>query len=286
MRYLLCSVILLLLCTSRLTGQREFNHYIQLTYANDYFTATDYYFTQGIRLEYATRRHTFFVAQEGYTPTSIRAANILIGDRPYAGSLYVGASKVGVWRGKFIHRSEVKVGVIGPWSLAAAEQKWIHRQTGNVEPMGWDFQIANDLLLNYRLKIDKTIYDGRFAHLTVGGEARIGTYRTRLGGQMEVELGILRNRDREPTRFGLGAYFAPDAYLPIYDATLQGGLINRSSPYVIPARDIQRLVGRVTGGIRIRLGYTIIDFSHTYLTREFSTGRPHAYGTATVRVGW
>ncbi|MGB3546586.1 MAG: lipid A deacylase LpxR family protein [Saprospiraceae bacterium] len=286
MRFFLFLLPIFLLSFARLSGQETGNHYVQLTYANDYFTATDYYFTQGIRLEYGMGRHTFFVGQEGYTPTSIRADRILVGDRPYAGSLYLGARRTGVWGVNLEYRSEILAGVIGPWSLAAAEQKWIHRQTGNVEPMGWDFQIANDVLLNYQFNVDKTFYSGRFLRIAAGGEGRIGTYRTRLGARTDIELGLLKNGAGKATRFGAAFYLTPDAYIPLYDATLQGGLFNRSSPYTIPVGDVERVVGRLTGGIRIKLGRSRIDFSHTYLTREFSTGRPHAYGTATIRVGW
>ncbi len=150
--------------------------YFQMTYQNDYFTATDYYFTQGIRLECgaplfrktplvnvllafeedSTALHRIFVAQDGYTPTSIRADQILYGDRPYAAALYVGQKVISIHTMRQLKlSSEVQIGVIGPWAFAKEEQEYIHRQTGNVEPMGWQYQIKNDLLLNYNVQLDK-----------------------------------------------------------------------------------------------------------------------------------
>ena len=76
--------------------------YIRLHYENDFFTATDYYYSQGINLEFV---HPWFndsfltkmliagkdrvqkgiaLEHNGFTPTSTESDSILYGDRPYA----------------------------------------------------------------------------------------------------------------------------------------------------------------------------------------------------------
>ncbi len=279
--------LVLLLASVTLTAQERAPTYVQLTYANDYFTATDYYYTQGIRLEYGRGLHVYGIGQEGYTPTSIRADQILYGDRPYAGALYLiygtraAAARGSSGRNRLQWASEILAGVMGPASLAAAEQKWIHRQTGNIPPMGWEYQIANDLLLDYRLLATRTFLSSRWLEWSVSGEGRLGTYRSRIGLQSDLHLGWLPDRR---SRSGISLHLRPAARMVGYDATLQGGVFNRSSPYTLRAKAVARLVGEVQAGVEVKLGGFLIDFSHTYLTREFRPGRGHAWGTVRLRT--
>ncbi len=273
----------LFLWFASMAGQAAIPRHVQLTYANDYFTATDYYYTQGIRLEYGHGRRVYGIGQEGYTPTSIRADQVLYGDRPYAGALYL--SYGGEWaaaRG-VQWASQILAGVLGPASLAAAEQKWIHQQTGNVMPRGWHHQIANDLLLDYALTATRPLVAGRWVSWTATALGRLGTYRSRLGLATDLHLGWLPDRRG---RGGLALYLRPAARLVGYDATLQGGVLNRTSPYVLKTNDISRIVGELQAGVEVPLGGVLLDFSHTYLSREFREGRAHAWGTVRLRVSY
>lgn len=291
-------------------AQASSRGYFQMTYQNDYFTATDYYFTQGIRLECgaplfrksplanllltfeedSTALHRIFVAQDGYTPTSIRADQILYGDRPYAAALYLGQKVISLDSNRQLKlSSEIQMGVIGPWAFAKEEQEYIHRQTGNVEPMGWQYQIKNDLLLNYNLQLDKQLYHSTLLAVSGGGSVKLGTYRTRVGIQGQIKLGWVDHEfstrpEARKIRFFL---FAKGQLNAIgYDATLQGGLFNRKSVYTIPASDLKRLVADYEIGAQLNLGTWRLVFSHTHITPEFREGRPHAWGTARVRIGF
>ncbi|THH41424.1 lipid A deacylase LpxR family protein [Neolewinella litorea] len=283
------AILLLLSYGSSLSAQKEQAHFFRLTYANDYFTATDYYFTQGIRLEYGSGRHVFGMGQEGYTPTSIRADQILRDDRPYAGALYfIYGNQRAAARGFHTERkrqyySEVLAGVIGPPSLAAAEQKWIHRRTGNVAPMGWEYQIATDVLLDYQLMASYKILSYRWLQVYSEVKGRVGTYRTRLGLASEIRFGLLPTGAR---RSGIVLHLRPAARLVGYDASLQGGLFNRQSPHTLSASDVSRIVGQATAGIEVKLGGVQLEFSHTYLTQEFRQGRGHAWGTVVLQYDW
>ncbi|MBB4080641.1 hypothetical protein GGR28_003276 [Lewinella aquimaris] len=274
-----------------LLTQEADSHFVRLTYANDYFTATDYYFTQGIRLEYGRRHRRFFVAQEGYTPTSIRADQILVGDRPYAGALFIGYGMADRAAGRGCNACdeaqyswEISLGVIGPASLAAAEQKWIHRQTGNVEPRGWKYQIENDLLLNAKLQLAQPLVTAR--HFSVRGVAatEVGTYRIHTEFSLPTEVGWLPTAARKG---GTWLYFRPAFRLVGYDATLQGGIFNGGrSPYTLVGSQLSRMVGTVTGGVHFGVAGISVDFSHTYLSKEFQSGRSHAWGTVVLGYSW
>ena len=83
--------------------------YFRLNYENDFFSATDIYYTQGIHIELVTPwlrrfplcrllvhprnfsyvRYGIGFEHEGYTPTSYSNPSILYGDRPYAACLFM-----------------------------------------------------------------------------------------------------------------------------------------------------------------------------------------------------
>ena len=312
MHYRLIILILLISGYRVLNGQnpRSLSGYFQLTYQNDYFTATDYYYTQGIRLEVESpglrfsplsrllprfgntidQHHRFFLAQDAYTPTSIRADTILLGDRPYAGALYVGQQLVsGPKDQRWQMTAEIKIGVIGPWALAGEEQRYIHHKTGNVEPMGWQYQIANDFLLNYELQLDRAIYRSRWLEVSGGVHTRLGTYRNRLGIHAQTVFGWHEGvfSTANPGQKSKLFLFARGHFSLIgYDASLQGGLFNQSSVYVIPASELQRLLASGELGIQARLGKLKITFSHTYISPEFRNGLSHAWGKVQIQIGF
>src|SRR5450631_2126937 len=79
------------------------DQYVRFHYENDYFTNTDYYYTQGMNFEIVNPAYRKFplskllvasktgntqygisIEHNGYTPTSIRHSEILYGDRPFA----------------------------------------------------------------------------------------------------------------------------------------------------------------------------------------------------------
>ena len=284
---------MLLIGTACLLAQRDSSsRFVRLTYANDYFRATDYYFTQGIQLTYGRGLQHFFVRQEGYTPTSIRVATVQRGDRPYAGTLVVGYGVGERGRGRrcpalgtATYSFALTAGIIGPASLAEAEQKWIHRQTGNVEPRGWGNQIQHAPIVNGQLTVYRPFI--RKSWLTVGGRAQLmaGTYRTRASLGADLSLG----RPDHPASnraTSAGLFLRPTLRLVGYDASLQGSPIADRSPYTLGAGDIQRFVGSVQGGIGVNLWRLSLRFSHTYLSPEFAGGRRHAWGTVEVEYGW
>jgi hypothetical protein len=62
------------------------------------------------------------------------------------------------------------------------------------------------------------------------------------------------------------------------DATLQGGLLNTGSAYAIPGSSINRTVLAMPLGIAAAWHRMRFELSNTFITREFVTGKPHAWG--------
>jgi lipid A 3-O-deacylase len=275
--------------------------YWRLAYDNDFFTATDRYFTQGISLEVASPRLSGFpamrllrnprgsvvrygvaYADDGYTSSDLKASQILRGDHPYAGTKQLRAFTLAL---DTLRRqrvtSSLTLGIIGPGAAGKEIQTFIHRRTGNTIPQGWHNQIRNDLILNYETGLERELYRRAGGLLVTGaGTARVGTYNTAL----TLGTTLLAGRVGSPfsaeaaSRRAFYLYAKPQLNAVAYDATLQGGLFNRSSPYTIATRDLSRLVYRQQVGLVYRSGRRYIEYYQTLATPEFRGGRAHRSG--------
>lgn len=285
-------------------------HFFQLVYENDYFTSSDRYYTQGLRLEYgrscdrpfllsrllprlgadAAPLRSFFLAQDGYTPTNLGSDTVLRQDRPYAGLLYVGQTLISVDDDRRRRvQGEWLLGLIGPWALAGEEQRYIHRQTGNIIPRGWPYQIGNDLLINYQVQYDQLLIAWPWATLSGGGHAALGSYRTRAGLQSEIRLGLRPGAwQPHPGRRGAALYLYGQLYLRAigYDASLQGGLFRRDNIHTVSAGDMRRGLATREVGVALRSGPLHLQFSRVHIGAEFRGGRPHAWGSCRLWLGF
>jgi hypothetical protein len=72
--------------------------------------------------------------------------------------------------------------------------------------------------------------------------------------------------------FSLYLYEQPMVNVIGYDATLQGGLINRSSPYTINTGSLNRLVFHNRIGLVVNIRRVNVEYWQSFMTREFKTG--------------
>ena len=152
--------------------------YFRFNYDNDFFSATDRYYTQGIYLELimpfirksplskvlipinknVVNYYGINFEQDGFTPRSIRHDSIYFGERPYASVFFVSHFLISVDRAKKQRLStSLDLGIIGPEAKGEEEQKGIHRALKNIQPLGWEYQIASDYVLNYNMKFEKGV---------------------------------------------------------------------------------------------------------------------------------
>ena len=137
------------------------------------------------------------------------------------------------------------MGVVG----AAASGKWmqvtIHRALRNIEPYGWDNQIHNDVILNYEVEDERQLFATKGFLLSTYADLRGGTLSDKAGLGVTAMLGKFSSPFQSSfsvkSRFRLYFYDQPMLNAIGYDATLQGGVFNRTSPYVISAGDMQRI---------------------------------------------
>lgn len=292
--------------------QMSQDSYVRLHYDNDYFTATDYYYTQGYNFEVvnpALRKNPltkllikargnqvkYGLAFEhfGFTPTTIQSDVILVGDRPFAGCILLKTFSISTDTLRRIRVSSVlSTGMVGPVAFAGDMQAAIHRLINGVEPHGWQYQIRNDVILNYNLNFEKQLYAYRHAlSISANAQAQVGTFADRLqtgfvvmAGRFDSPFGTTPSNRRLPLQ--LYVYAQPLVSVVGYDATLQGGLFNRSSPYVIPADQLARTTFQANIGAVFRYKNLYLEYYQSLLTREFETGMPHRWGGVKIGVSF
>jgi lipid A 3-O-deacylase len=296
---------------SNTTVYRNINSpkYFRLHYENDYFSTSDLYYTQGINLEYVNPAiGNFFTSklllrstegemkfgmsleQEGYTPTTISHPEILKGDRPFAAALFFktfSAANDAVRKERI--SSSLSIGWIGSATGGEEIQIALHRLIHYILPKGWDNQIANDVVLNYELEYQRGIFsaDNYFSLIGRAG-ARAGTFNTKAWSGTIFMAGYFDepfvNFLSQTKKFQVYLYAEPVLNVVGHDATLQGGLFNRSSPYTIASAEINRVVFQGNTGIVFRINTVQLEYFQTYLSKEFKTGEDHVWGG--IRVGW
>jgi len=147
--------------------------FVSLQYENDLFARSgDRYYTSGLQLTMLKQEEPpkwlakvsdwppfyqqgngqnlvqYTVGQKMYTPVDIEATELQVGDRPYAGYLYFGASVMSqISHGEHFDQGnqfEITLGVVGPSALAEQAQTFVHEIIDSPIPNGWDNQLSNE----------------------------------------------------------------------------------------------------------------------------------------------
>lgn len=278
-----------------------------IQYENDLLTAsfetpTDYYYTGGTFVEFNLpclsknpvskillklpngHNESFGISLNnlGFTATSIESDSILYGDRPFSGTLYLGLDRVSCNSEKQLRlTSRLDLGVIGPAALSYETQKFIHAHTNNLEPRGWQFQIVNDVYANYSLKLEKGLFAKKYVELLSFAFANAGTVYTNAGAGLKIRAGEMDSYFTAPgysDRLQMWMYASAHGKVVGRDATLQGGLFNTGSVYLIGPSDIERAMVSASVGVVLAYRRLRVEYSNTFISQEFKTGRKHAWG--------
>jgi len=288
------------------------NRYIGMNFDNDIFNNTDYYYTNGIRIDYVApifassplsismlpyRKHSMnyhgmTIVQNMYTPTNPDITHVLDGDCPFSAYLYLGHFKNTLSSDrKYRQYSELDIGLIGPGSLGGLVQEQIH----DIEPVGWQNQVENDIVLNYTATVEKGLYNPGAFDLNIFATGQIGTLYDNAGGGLRIRAGRLNpyfemprlataqsTEGKDAYQWQYGIFASAKAKVVLYNATLQGGMFNKTSNYTIPAEDIERFLLQASAGIYVaykQLGITLEQF---YLSPEFKNAHHFNWGHINV----
>jgi hypothetical protein len=290
------------------------DRYYRHNYDNDFFTATDRYYTQGVYLEFifpafrklllsktliplsrhALNYYGVSLSRIGYTPTSIRHFGEPVpGERPYCAVLYLSHSLVSMDPARRLRLStRINTGFIGPNLLGEDEQIAIHTALGNILPIGWEYQVENDYVLNYEAGIEKGIFDSKCFTVTGLAEARAGTLSDDVSAGSMIRVGYMQpyfsnlgiTRSKAARKFQCYLFFRGKIRAVAYNATMQGGVINHNSTYVVPASDVERLLGTASYGMVISCRKLALEYSLASITKEYKNGKNHAWGRVGVYV--
>jgi lipid A 3-O-deacylase len=307
MRYFIClhfflfAVLLNAQDTVPSADSAKTNDILRIYYQNDFYTHTDYYFTQGEQVEYIHPVFDRFFLKNillgqantsfsqtgiayyggGYTPKHLDSTNIQAHDRPFAAYLYFGyfLETVSAKKDLFI-RSEISLGSIGPSALGKPTQIFIHDQLGMPTPMGWDNQVSNDLVAQYSINADKLLFSIlKVPALWLQGKMDIGTMRDNLTIGMKLDAEPLQNVFGKAKRKFFFAPFAGVYATTVgYDAMMQGGMFNHDSPHVFAPEQVEKLVTKGNAGIKLRYKKMQLNFCLEFISPEFKGGSPHSWG--------
>lgn len=281
-----------------------------ITFDNDIFAETDYYYTNGfsVGLVHPAFRNNFIgkmlpslgeksqnfagirIHQFMFTPQNPEAVAIVPNDRPFAGVLlgeYFKLSQL-PQKGLTIH-SSIRLGVIGKASLAQALQTAMH----NLEPKGWEYQIANDLLINFDLGVEKILFRTKLAEFSGLIEAGAGTYQTYGGAALQFRFGIfngltnsylpgLENEFQKKSGSSLYFFFSPAWTYIVHNASLNGGLFNKTSPHVFNRSELNSELFRFSAGFSWHYRKVGVGFRWTHIKPEFKSGNSHNWGSLSL----
>ena len=90
----------------------------------------------------------------------------MFGERPYAGTFYISHLLSSLSKkNKLLLQTQLDFGVIGNCARCEEEQKAIHKALDNIAPLSWEYQLANDLIINYRAKLEKGFVSRKYLEL-------------------------------------------------------------------------------------------------------------------------
>jgi lipid A 3-O-deacylase len=285
---------------------------LRINFDNDILDNTDRFYTNGLRFDivspalgqnpvcrvlvpYRGKGMNYYglsVVQNLYTPSSTKLNGIQYGDRPYAAYLYLSFFKItNDLSKKYRQTSELAIGVVGPWSFGDFIQKKFHSVViDNTEPDGWTYQVHNDLVLNYNVAIEKGIYQAGKTDLQVTGTGQLGTLYTNLGAGLQFRAGLLNpyfanlglakkrvNTEQKLRKIQFFAFLKSSGKLIGYDATLQGGMLDTSSPYTVPGSSIERVVLNSSLGLTFVWNGIRIEAEQFLLSPEMKHGWWHKW---------
>lgn len=285
------------------------NKSISLEFDNDTYYYTDYYYTNGIEFELVLPVFNkspflpFFpkvtnhqktlsglsLSQKFYTPKNIRDTLIQFNDRPFAATLELNHFMLSLNTETGLNFSgRIRLGIIGPAAGGEAFQTKIHEWNKSPIPNGWDYQIANDIIINYDFFVNYPfIYKPTYKFGIIGG-ARVGTLNNDFGCGLNFSFGkdrftkkLLTDEAIKSKKRKVRFFLNMDSYLKLvlFNATLQGGLFSQNQEYVVKQEEISPLVFSANFEIGVLWQGVSLNIEHNFLTKEFDSGDTHNYAS-------
>ena len=275
------------------------------SFDNDIFNNTDYYYTNGVNIELINPLaessplsqvllgiknnnldlYGFSIMQNIYTPTNPDIEEISVGDRPFSAFLTIGQFRESYnLSSRLSIKSSLNFGVIGPASMGGLVQSSIH----NIEPIGWNNQIKNNVVIDYSFHLEKGILSTPHFEFNVTAGGNIGTifnninggFYTRIGNFTPVVKGnfLNSNYNLDNNKLQFWFFLSGKTNIVFYDATLQGGLFSNTNSYTINSKDINRSVINLSIGVAAYYKNIGMEIQNFYLSPEFKNAYDFRWG--------
>ncbi len=263
-----------------------------------------------------TRANNFaaFAGMEMYTPIDIKASNIQVNDRPYAGLMYAGIKCISNdFNTARRLTTAYYLGVLGESAKQKQVQKGIHDRLNYTDPKGWDNQIRNDLALNIKIDFEQLIAAPTsrleligLSEINLGSVSNFGGLGTlfrigRLTDYFYNESGITNGRRTRRCRqcsdrtnyfsnnlsrnFQLYVFFKTSFRVVMDNSLLEGGWFSHdSSPHTITSDKVKRFYGNAEAGATINYKGFALTFSQLFRTPEFDDAFTTRWGSITLTV--
>ncbi len=158
--------------------------------ANDfYISKKDRYYTNGNQFYYrhalkqqgidSTLEKKIFELESGqkiYNPFFAKAPDITTHDRPFTAYLYLGSSFNWFYKNEKMVKISAQVGTIGPNALGKEIQTSYHQLLGLFTPLGWEYQLKNEIGLNLSADYNRLLYrsPSKYLDITALSSALLG----------------------------------------------------------------------------------------------------------------
>ena len=274
------------------------------------FYGQDRYYTNGlfINFRHATDQqqlsnnlekvtYEISAGQKMYNSISGYRPKIETQDRPFAAYLYAGANVNLFYKKESILKFGLEGGTIGPDALGEDAQKLLHKIVGFYEIKGWEYQIKNDLALNFNTQFTKLLVrsEDNKVDFSLESYANIGTTFSGAGTGILFRAGNINqlfnssytnslisnnSKTEKLVKNEFFFYAKPQLNYIAYDATIQGGMFNNDSPVTYKAEPlvfVQQL------GFNYSTPRFTFDFGLYFKSKEVkSTAKAHQYGTISM----
>ncbi len=304
---------ILLLCSAFAWAQKPAE--IGIISDNDLYSSpiNDQYYTNGLEFFYrylgkrsddkvAKKITEFRFGQYIYNPQSVRAGDINVNDRPFAGYLF---GEVGIntfYTSETVLKVNFQAGVVGPESYAEQFQEGLHKLFGYPTVKGWQYQITTipvaQLQAVYSQKIFRETFKKKvdfhlqgeinagtvWRSVSVGPMARI-SLRGLLVPMYESALhGATLSRDSEyKNKRDLFLYINPNVQYMNYDATVEGSPFNDDSPVTFPLIPFRF---NADAGIKYRRDNWNFSYSLHYRGKELSNNVITGFYYGSIQLGY
>jgi lipid A 3-O-deacylase len=336
MKRMITNLTALLVCLSVAVHAQEktvYTHLFRFYYDNDFINVlgkgTDHQYTGGIRLDYfytkkdasrsilnrwmpksgynAVNTYGWSLMQMAFTPDDLKKTEPDVNDYPYSGGLFLAHTLHSSDPVKKIMiQTELIGGVLGPYSYAAETQEGIHRWIHYQLPMGWDYQMHTDLLLNLNLTAERSIWEtGKWIEINAGSNITLGTMEDagniygmiRIGKMHPYYDGYLSQygspRAGKPNRSQIYLVLKPGLSVTAYNAFVDGGIFTGRSNYyrvahsdVAPYATDKNIHPFADAGLVYSLGKIGVALSQKIMPPLLKGFSSHAVGNFSFTVSW